>query len=478
MSALLPALGSPADRLALAVGDRELTYARLASAAGALGSKLAGAGRVAVWAEPSLETCVAVVAALCCGVTVVPVNPRVGARELKHIVEDSRPAMVVGGPGEGPGPLSSLERLDVDLEAAGELLPGPDPEAPAFILYTSGTTGPPKGAVLSRRAVAFDLDALASAWEWTPDDVLVHGLPLFHVHGLILGLVGPLRVGGTLRHTGRFSPEGLAAGLHAGGTMVFGVPTMYTRIVDALRTDPALAASFREARLLVSGSAALPATVHRAVTEATGQQISERYGLTETIINCAVRASGARRPGYVGPPLDGIELRLLDEGGDEVSERDDAAIGEVHVRGANLFDGYLNRPDATAEAMAEGWFATGDLATIAPDGYVRIVGRKQTDLIKTGGYKVGAGEIENALLEHPGVAEAAVVGEPDDDLGERIVAYVVAARADRPRPGDLIEHVSGLLSHQKRPREVRLVDSLPRNDMGKVQKAALKAQGR
>ena len=176
------------------------------------------------------------------------------------------------------------------------------------------------------------------------------------------------------------------------------------------------------------------------IEELTGQQIVERYGLTETLMNTAVRADSPRRPGYVGVPVPGVEVRLVADDGSDVEASDDETIGEVAVRGPNLFSGYLNRPDATAEAMRDGWFFTGDIATRAPDGYWRIVGRRSTDLIKTGGYKVGAGEIEVALLEHPGVREAAVTAEPDDDLGERIVAWVVAegeppggARADRPR---------------------------------------------
>jgi malonyl-CoA/methylmalonyl-CoA synthetase len=260
--------------------------------------------------------------------------------------------------------------------------------------------------------------------------------------------------------------------LEAGGTMTFGVPTMYSRLADAIGEDRRLAEPFRRARMVISGSAALPTPVFERIRAATGQPIAERYGLTETMMNCAIRCWGDRRPGYVGPPLPGIDLRLVDDEGVEVTERDDETIGEIHVRGPNLFDGYLNRPDATDEAMSDGWFRTGDLATVSADGYVRIVGRRQTDLIKTGGYKVGAGEVENALLEHPAVAEVAVVGEPDDDLGQRIVAYVVP-REGRPGASELVDHVAALLAPHKRPRDVRLVDSLPRNDMGKVRKTEL-----
>lgn len=309
------------------------------------------------------------------------------------------------------------------------------PESPALIVYTSGTTGPPKGAVLPRRAIAASLDALEDAWQWTGDDVLVHALPLFHVHGLILGVLGPLRRGGSVRHLGRFSTDGVARELSSGGTMLFGVPTMYHRLAEALDgsgPDAAgLAKALAGARLLVSGSAALPVHDHERIAAATGRRVIERYGMTETLMNTGVRADGEPRPGAVGGPLHGVELRLVEEDGTVLTSPD--TIGEIQVRGPNLFTGYLNRPDATAAAFTEdGWFRTGDMATRDPDGYVRIVGRKATDLIKSGGYKIGAGEIENALLDHPGVREAAVTGEPDPDLGERIVAWVVPADPAAP----------------------------------------------
>ena len=195
--------------------------------------------------------------------------------------------------------------------------------------------------------------------------------------------------------------------------------------------------------------------------------------MSETLMNTAIRADGDRRPGTVGVPLEGVSVRLVDDAGDELDVSDDETVGEIQVRGPNLFLEYLNRPDATEEAMRDGWFATGDVATRAQDGYIRIVGRRATDLIKSGGYKIGAGEIENALLEHPAIAEAAVTGEPDDDLGERIVAWVVVEGADRPGEKELADHVAALLTPHKRPREVRYLDELPRNAMGKVTKGAL-----
>nr|WTA00037.1 acyl-CoA synthetase [Streptomyces sp. NBC_00857] len=480
MSPLFPALTARSEQPALQFGDRTLTHAELADAAGALAVRIAGARRIAVWATPTLGTAVGVVAALLAGVPVVPVNPRSGERELAHIVADSAPELVVAEPGVTlPPALAALDRLDAVTDGAPEPaaagpFPEPPPESPALVVYTSGTTGPPKGAVLPRRALAATLDALEDAWQWTADDVLVHGLPLFHVHGLILGILGPLRRGGSVRHLGRFDIEGVTRELLSGATMLFGVPTMYHRIAEALSDDPSLAKALAGARLLVSGSAALPVHDHRRIAAATGRRVVERYGMTETLMNTSVRADGEPRAGTVGLPLRGVELRLVDESGATIEAYDGETVGEIQVRGPNLFTEYLNRPDATEAAFTDGWFRTGDMAIRDPDGYVRIVGRKATDLIKSGGYKIGAGEIENVLLEHPGVREAAVTGEPDADLGERIVAWIVPARAEEPPSAkELADHVAAQLAAHKRPRVVRYLDALPRNDMGKIMKRAL-----
>ncbi|CAM5540701.1 acyl-CoA synthetase [Streptomyces tanashiensis] len=479
---LFPALAAtPSDRPALRFGSDVLSYAELARAASALAVRVGGMGRVAVWATPTARTAVAVVAALLAGVPAVPLNPRTGERELAHILGDSTPDVVLAGPGdELPAGLAALPRIDVELTGPGATPPTApvDPESPALIVYTSGTTGPPKGVLLSHRAVAASLDALAGAWSWTADDVLVHALPLFHVHGLVLGILGPLRRGGEVRHLGGFSVDGVARELSDGGTMLFGVPTMYHRLADALDGDPALTAALTGARLLVSGSAALPVHDHERIAAATGRTVVERYGMTETLMNTSVVPGAAPRPGTVGPPLTGVELRLVEEDGSVLEELDGETVGEVQVRGPNLFSGYLGRPEATAAAFDGDWFRTGDMAVREADGAVRLVGRKATDLIKSGGYKIGAGEIENALLDHPGVLEAAVTGEPDPDLGERIVAWVVPQDGEKPpAEADLADHVAGLLAPHKRPRVVRYLDALPRNDMGKVLKKALPTAG-
>jgi fatty acid CoA ligase FadD36 len=462
---LLTALtGSADDRGdAVRVAGRAMSRESLLSCATAVADRLTGCHRVAIEATPTLHTVVGVTAALLAGATVVPIPPDAGRREREHILRDSGAGTAlapVGTSVEG----AAVPAVPIDLDGRSSATHRePDPGHAAMILYTSGTTGAPKGAVIPRRAVAACLDGLAEAWDWTRDDVLVHGLPLFHVHGLILGVLGPLRIGCRLEHVGRPRPERYAA---AGGSLYFGVPTIWSRIA----ADPGSAASLSRARLLVSGSAPLPAPVFERIAALSSHRVVERYGMTETLITVSARADRPRVRGTVGTPLPGVETRLVDEGGGPLAD-DGSTMGELLVRGPTLFRGYLGPPDAdAASVMADGWFRTGDIATIAPDGRHRIVGRASTDLIKSGGYRIGAGEVEDALLAHPGVHEAAVVGTSHPDLGEQVTAYVVA---DGVTPADLVDFVAGTLSAHKRPRSVHIVDRLPRNAMGKVNKALL-----
>ena len=472
---LFPRLADPDGGEAIRIGPMSLGYDRLARSAAAVAGQLRGAGRVAAWAQATPELCVGVVGALAAGVTVVPINPGSGPRELEHIVGDSAPEFLLAGKGvELPPVLAQLTRIDVDVDADGGRLPDESGDQDiALVLYTSGTTGAPKGVQIPRRAITSNLDALAEIWGWTADDRLTHALPMFHVHGLVIGILGPLRRGGQIEHVGRFSPQSIGQALRGGATMVFGVPTMYHRIAQAAEEDPVLAECFAGARLLVSGSAALPATDHVRICELTGQQILERYGMTETLMNAGVRLGEEVIPGRVGPPVPGVQCKLVDEDGVTIESSDDEQIGEIAVRGPNLFGGYLNRAQATDEVMRDGWFLTGDLATRAESGSLRIVGRRATDLIKSGGYRIGAGEVEGALREHPAVAEAAVTGRPDPDLGERVVAWVVTEPGHSAGAEELVSHVASLLAKHKRPREVHFVEALPRNEMGKVLKREL-----
>jgi fatty acid CoA ligase FadD36 len=496
---------------AVRVGGAALRREELWAAAAAVADEVRGARAVAVHGSASLDTVVGIVGCLLAGVAVVPVPADAGPRERAHILADSKAELWLGEAPAATGPAIPADRRTPDeggghrpdrhagpgipvvpidpARRSASSHPEPDPAATAMIMYTSGTTGAPKGVVTSRRAIAACLDGLADAWAWTPDDVLVHGLPLFHVHGLVLGVLGALRVGSPVVHTQRPRPDAYAAAAERhGGSLFFGVPTVWSRMCE----EPAAATALAGARLLVSGSAPLPVPVAERLRGLTGLVPVERYGMTESLITVAVRADGERRPGWVGTPLPGIETRLRpipeadDAAGDTATgsprpgtpaagvPRDGESVGELQVRGATLFDGYLGLAEVTAASWTpDGWLRTGDAAVIGPDGWHRIVGRTSVDLIKSGGYRIGAGEVEAALLAHPAISEAAVVGIPDADLGQRIVAYVVGTGAAPVDPAAVSAFVAEQLSSHKRPREVRVVDTLPRNAMGKVQKKLL-----
>jgi fatty acid CoA ligase FadD36 len=438
------------------VGGETLSAERLLGCAAAVADQVRGAKVVAVHAAPAVETVVAIVGALQGGAAVVPLPPDSGPVEADHILRDSGAEFLLA---HGEHPPTTAEVRPIDLRhTSSSRFAAPAAADTALVMYTSGTTGPPKGAILSHGAVEAGVDALAEAWAWTPDDLLVHGLPLFHVHGLILGVLGSLRAGSRLRHTVRALPAEYAA---AGGTLYFGVPTVWSRVC----AEPGAARALSGARLLVSGSAALPAPVFERLHALTGHRPAERYGMTETLITVANRADDPeRRPGQVGVPVAGVRTRVVDDEGGDLPA-DGESIGELWVRGPMLFDGYRNQPPFSGD-----WFRTGDIAAVGPDGRHRIVGRRSTDLIKSGGYKIGAGEVEDALLAHDRVREAAVIGTPHHDLGEQITAYVVADGVSGP---DLIDFVARTLSAHKRPREIRFVGTLPRNAMGKVQKRRL-----
>ncbi|WP_406639920.1 acyl-CoA synthetase [Amycolatopsis sp. WGS_07] len=460
-TALLTALSAAsADGPFVRVGDASMSLDDLRGAAAAVADRIAGARRVAVNATASMETIVAVVGCLTAGVPAIPVPPDSGPAERRHVLSDSGAQLWLG---DAPDDVE-LPVVPIDpASRSGSSYPEPAAESAALIVYTSGTTGAPKGVVLSRSAIAACLDALRDAWSWTAEDTLVHGLPLFHVHGLVLGVLGALRVGSPLTHTVRPKP---AAYAEARGSLYFGVPTVWSRVC----AEPSAARALGSARLLVSGSAPLPKPVFEKLSGLTGSAPVERYGMSETLITLSTRYDGERRPGWVGTALPTVQTRLCDDRGNPVPS-DGESLGHLQVTGPTLFDGYLGLPDKTAESFTEdGWFRTGDIAVADADGFHRIVGRESVDLIKSGGYRIGAGEVEQALLAHPGVREAAVVGVPDDDLGQRIVAYVVGDDLD----GIVVtDFVAGTLSVHKRPREVRVLESLPRNAMGKVQKNLL-----
>jgi malonyl-CoA/methylmalonyl-CoA synthetase len=359
----------------------------------------------------------------------------------------------------------------------GDPLAGP-PADPALILYTSGTTGKPKGAVLSRANLVAQTDVLARAWGIGPADRMVHALPLHHLHGLVVALLTARRAGAHVHMLARFDAGRVIEALEAErATLWMAVPTMYHRMRELAERDADAASALRGAalrlRLATSGSAALPVSLAEWWRGLHGAIPLERYGMTEigiALSNPLERE--ARRPGSVGWPLPTVEIRLVDEGGADAGD----GPGELWVRGPSVFGGYWNRPEATASAFAGGWFRTGDLAVREEGGSVRLLGRASVDILKSAGYKISALEIEEVLREHPDVAEAAVVGVPDEALGERVVAAVIARPGSAPSPEALHAFAFARLPGYKAPREVVLVEDFPRTPLGKVQKAALLAR--
>ncbi len=453
-----PALGD-ATGGSLCWGELEAASARAAGRLHRAG--LRSGERVLVSAASSLALAVAHLACLRLGLVIVPANPAYRAAELGLLLADARPRAAIVDDAERAVSLraqgSELLVLTPTLELADGPVPALDrigPEAPALLAYTSGTTGRPKGALLSHGNLHATAEALRIAWRWTPEDRLVHALPLFHMHGLGVALHGTLQAGASALLLPRFDPGDVLDALErSAATLFFGVPTMLHRLLDHPR-----AGALARLRLLVSGSAALSADLHERIAARTGQLVLERYGMTETGMLVSNPVAGPRRPGAVGFPLPGVELRL-------------AASGEIEVRGPNVFGGYLDRPDANAEAFtADAWFRTGDLGELAADGCLRIVGRAK-ELVISGGYNVHPREVEEALLSHPAVREAAVVGTPSAEWGEVVTAYLVSER-DVTLP-ELRAHCAERLAAYKHPRIVHRVAALPRNALGKLQRHRL-----
>jgi acyl-CoA synthetase (AMP-forming)/AMP-acid ligase II len=452
----------------------------------ALGARGLRRGDRVLWVvRSSIDAVLVLLGALRGGFIVVPVNAGYQQAELSHVLADSGAALVVVDGAHdvvdavaGSIPVVSCAALLAEardrVEAGHDLhdpdlhdvdYSGRDDDDDALILYTSGTTGRAKGCVHTWRSLTAGLDALMQAWQIGPGDVVVHALPLFHVHGLCVALLGALAAGASVRLLPRFTPDGVIDAVAAGGTVFMAVPTMVHRMLHHLDEHPDEAAMLARLRLFTCGSAPLSAAQLTSMRERTGLTILERYGMTETLITLSNPLQGERRAGAVGWPLPGISVRIVDD--------------ELQVRADSLMRGYWNRPDADREVFLDDpegglrWFRTGDVVTADDDGYVHIVGRASQDILKVGGYKISAREIEEQLSLHDDVAEVAVVGLPDDEWGERVCAVVVAKAGRAPSLGTLQDSVR--LQEAKKPRALVLVDALPRNGMGKVQKTEVKA---
>jgi malonyl-CoA/methylmalonyl-CoA synthetase len=346
-----------------------------------------------------------------------------------------------------------------------------------MMLYTSGTTSKPKGVVSTHANVEAQIRTLVEAWGWRPDDRIPLFLPLHHIHGIVNVLSCALWSGARVEAFESFDQERILSRVADGAYTVFmAVPTIYVKLIQAFEeAQPGQAerwaAGFRGMRLMVSGSAALPAAIHERWTSLTDQKLLERYGMTEIGMGLSNPLEGERRPGAVGRPLPGVEIRLVAESGEVL--HGEGEPGEIHVKGPGVFREYWKRPDVTAEAFVDGWFRTGDMAVLE-NGYYRILGRLSVDIIKSGGYKISALEIEDVLRDHPGVREVAVVGIPDETWGETVAAAVIPGGPSAPELADLQSWARERLSDYKIPRKLAVVADLPRNAMGKVTKPAVR----
>lgn len=449
---------------------------RTSKAAAQLYRRGIGPGQRVLWlAERDAESVLFALGVLRLGAVLVPVNPSLTPRELGYLVHDVEPQAAVArgalagvlehDPWDGAVLDPSQGPFAPGANVAGDLLlDQARPGDPAVIIYTSGTTGAPKGAVLRHANLTAGTASLRQAWEWSAGDRLALALPLFHVHGLGVGLFGTLDAGASAVVLERFDPgQILAASQELGATMFFGVPTMYHRMAAAPDVG-----GLGGLRLCVSGSAPLPEGLWRTIEERSQVAILERYGMTETYLTMSNPYRGERRPGTVGFPLPAVTTTLA-------PAHHDQGEGELWVKGPTLFQGYWRRPAATAECFAQGWFTTGDVGALDPEGYLVLKGRAK-ELIISGGFNVYPAEVEDVLLGHPGVAEVAVAGLASDEWGEVVTAWVVPT--ERPlATEEVLAFAAQRLAGYKRPREIRVVDALPRNAMGKVQRQELRRSG-
>jgi malonyl-CoA/methylmalonyl-CoA synthetase len=416
----------------------------------------------------------------------VPLATSHPTAELAYVLDDADPEAVVVHPAlldrvEGAASdraLSLLQTPALLREGPRAGLPEVDHERPALMLYTSGTTGRPKGVVITHANIRSQVESLTKAWSWSQEDHVLLHLPLHHVHGITNILTSALWNGATCEILPRFRPVDVWERLARGEvTLYMAVPTVYRRLIEAwesadAETRSAWTAGARACRLMVSGSAALPVPTLERWQEITGQRLLERYGMTEIGMALSNALDGERRPGHVGRPLPGVSVRLVDEQGAEVAP--DIA-GEIQVRGPTVFAEYWKRPDETIEAFtADGWFRTGDQALIENGAY-RILGRTSIDILKTGGEKISALEIEDVLRSHPDIDDVAVVGVRDPDWGDRVCAAAVASPSSQVTAEALLTMAKERLAPYKVPKDVVFVSELPRNAMGKVMKPEVRA---
>jgi malonyl-CoA/methylmalonyl-CoA synthetase len=485
--ALFAPLSLRTSPLLILADGAQITGAQFHTTIGRAANALRAAGvqagdRVAVQIAKSPEALALYAASVSIGAVFLPLNPAYTPPEVGYFLTDATPRLFICDPAkaEALGAVASQTTLKtLDAKGVGSFaadMAQADPQfAPqarlgadlAAILYTSGTTGRSKGAMLTQDNLLSNAQTLADLWRFTPQDVLLHALPIFHTHGLFVASNVSLLTGGQMIFLSGFDVETVLRLLPQASALM-GVPTFYTRLLEDARFDRALTAHMR---LFVSGSAPLLADTHRQFHARTGQSILERYGMTETNMNTSNPYEGERRAGTVGFALPGVALRIMADGA-EVAQ---GAVGGIEVRGPNVFAGYWQMPEKTREELRpDGWFITGDLGQIDADGYVQIVGRAK-DLVISGGFNIYPIEVEMALDDHPDVLESAVIGLPHPDFGEAVFAVLVAQKGQSLDVEAVLASLSDRLARFKQPKAAVVVEELPRNTMGKVQKAALRA---
>ena len=489
-SLLAPRAGDDAPFL-MSPDGRTMSRAQFSDIAARLASRLQNLGaqpgdRIASRADKSPEALALCAACVRAGMIFVPLNTAYTPAEADYFVGDSRPAVFVCGE-DARADLSPVARKHganpqtLNADGGGTLTDGLDGEPPAPVvprapddaacaLYTSGTTGKSKGALLTHRNLESNARTLAALWRFSADDVLLHALPIFHVHGMFTASFTALAAGAAMLFAPKFDAAQVAR-LLPRSTAMMGVPTHYTRLL-ALPESEFNRAAAANVRVFISGSAPLRAETHAAFERRTGHRILERYGMSEAGMMASNPIDGERRAGAVGFPLPGVELRIVDEKSGEELPR--GKVGAIEVRGPNVFKGYWRMPEKTRDAFrADGFFTTGDLGKFDADGYLRIVGRA-SDMIVTGGLNLYPPEVEAAINALPGVLESAVVGAPHPDFGEGAVAFIVAEQGASPTEAEVIAALRKTLANFKTPKRTLLADELPRNAMGKVQKNILR----